>query len=63
MVIIVGVVVVRNISTADKREHASTGTSRGSAEGKGPHKSMWRVCHGSVGIGNIRRGSGLVRGP
>ena len=31
MVIIVGVVVVRNISTADKREHASTGTSRGSA--------------------------------
>ena len=54
---------VRNISTAGQREHASTRTRKESPVGKRPHKSMWRACHGSVGIGDIRRGSGLVRGP
>ena len=50
-------------STSGNREYASMATNKYSPEGKGPQKSMWTVCQGSGGKGDIWRGSGWLLGP
>ena len=48
------------ISTSGNHDYMSMTTNKYSPEGKGPQKSMWTVCQGSGGKGDIWRGSGWL---
>ena len=50
------------MSTSGNREYASMATIL-SPVGKEPQKSMWTMCHGVGGNGDICSGSGFVMGP
>ena len=54
--------VVPTMSISANREYASITTSKYSPEGRGPQKSMWTVCQGSGGKGDIWRRSGRLLG-